>query len=81
MFIARPITVFLTLSFSKFNFREKNNDIMGRLRGAAPVVLATFPLLSGIQNAHMIFNIVFFVVLTSIILQGSILPFWQKYLS
>lgn len=80
MFIARPIAVFLTLSFSKFNFREKTMISWVGLRGAAPVVLATFPLLSGIQNAHMIFNIVFFVVLTSIILQGSTLSFLAKIL-
>jgi len=80
MFIARPIAVFLTLSFSKFDVREKTMISWVGLRGAAPVVLATFPLLSGIQNAHMIFNIVFFVVLTSIILQGSTLAFLAKIL-
>jgi cell volume regulation protein A len=75
MFIARPVAVFLTLAFSGLNLKEKTMISWVGLRGAAPIVLATFPLLSNISSAHEIFDIVFFVVLTSVIIQGpSIAP-------
>src|SRR5690606_7587629 len=73
MFIGRPISVFLLLALSKFDFREKLMISWVGLRGAAPIVLATFPLLAGIAEADLIFNIVFFVVLVSVLLQGSTL--------
>lgn len=80
MFIARPIAVFLTLHFSKINIREKLMISWVGLRGAAPIVLATFPLLAGVPEAHRIFNIVFFVVIISVIFQGTSIPFVAKLL-
>lgn len=51
------------------------------LRGAVPVILATFPLLAGITQSQVIFNIVFFVVLASVIVQGTSIPFVAKLLN
>jgi cell volume regulation protein A len=73
IFIARPVSVFVTLMFSQFDFRDKLMISWVGLRGATPIVLATFPLLAGIPQSDTIFNIVFFVVLVSVLLQGSTL--------
>jgi cell volume regulation protein A len=50
------------------------------LRGAAPIILATFPLLAGVPEAHVFFNLVFFIVLTSVVLQGTSIPFVARWL-
>ena len=74
MFIARPVSVFLSLSFSNVTWREKLIISWVGLRGAVPIVLATFPLLAGLPDAEFIFNVVFFIVLTSVLLQGWSIP-------
>ena len=73
MFAARPAAVFLLLSGSGFNLRERTLVAWTGLRGAAPIVLATFPLLAGYGQADRIFHLVFFVVLASVLLQGTTL--------
>jgi cell volume regulation protein A len=74
MLVARPAAVFLSLLFARLSFRRKILVSWVGLRGAVPIILATFPLLAGIPQAEMIFNIVFFIVLTSALLQGSTIP-------
>ncbi|MGH7829029.1 MAG: potassium/proton antiporter, partial [Candidatus Binatia bacterium] len=68
IFIGRPLSVWLTLAFSKLRWREKTLVSWVGLRGAVPIILATFPLLAGVPQAETIFNVVFFTVLTSVLL-------------
>ncbi len=79
MFIARPTAVFLCLIKSKFTIRERLFISWVGLRGAAPIVLATFPLAAGLQgkteseNPVLLFNLVFCMVIVSVIIQGRTL--------
>lgn len=79
-FIARPIAVFLTTFPFKRSFKEKLMISWVGLRGAAPIVLATFPLTENVPHAMEIFNIVFFVVIISVLLQGTTIPYFAKLL-
>jgi len=78
--LARPASVFLCLIPFKYSFSEKMMISWVGLRGAVPVILATFPLLAGIPQAHMIFNIVFFVTSISVLVQGTTIPFVSRLL-
>jgi len=80
MLIARPASVMLGLTFSSLTLHEKGLVSWVGLRGAVPIVLATFPLVAGIDKAEMIFNLVFFIVLTSALLQGSSIPMVARWL-
>jgi potassium/hydrogen antiporter len=70
IFIARPVSVFISLAFVKINWREKLLVSWIGLRGAVPIILASFPLIAGVENSLMIFNVVFFIVITSVLIQG-----------
>jgi len=73
LFVARPMAVWLCLTGSGFSPRERVLVSWVGLRGAAPIMLATFPLAAGIAYAPELFNKVFFMVLASIIVQGGTL--------
>lgn len=80
IFVARPFGVFVSLQFSDSTFREKSFISWVGLRGAVPIILATFPLLAGIPESETLFNIVFFIVITSVLLQGATIPFASRKL-
>jgi len=71
IFFARPIGVFLILMFTKTNIKEQILISWVGLRGAVPIILSIFPAVYGVPGSEFIFNIVFFVVITSTLLQGS----------
>lgn len=73
MFVARPLGVWASLSFFSFTKRKKAFVSWVGLRGAVPIVFATFPLIAGVEKSNLIFNIVFFIVLTSVALQATTL--------
>jgi cell volume regulation protein A len=78
--VARPISVFISLIFFKMKLRRRFYVSWVGLRGAVPIVFATYPLLAGIEKAEMMFNIVFFISVTSVIIQGTTLNIIAKWL-
>ncbi|MDN3667003.1 potassium/proton antiporter [Algibacter miyuki] len=79
--VARPVGVFISLMFFKMKLRRRFYISWVGLRGAVPIVFSTYPLLAGIDKAHMIFNIVFFISVTSILIQGTTLSIVAKWLN
>lgn len=80
IFIARPLGVFLSLSFFKIDIRSKLFLSWVGLRGAVPIVFATYPLIAGLPKAGFIFNLVFFISVTSVLIQGTTLSFVARIL-
>lgn len=78
--VARPVGVFLSLAFFPGQKRGKLFISWVGLRGAVPIVFATYPLIAGAEKANMIFNIVFFISLTSVLIQGTTLPMVARWL-
>ncbi|MDR3215557.1 MAG: potassium/proton antiporter [Bacilli bacterium] len=78
--IARPITVFICLMFSKYSIKEKIFISWVGFRGAASIVFAAAALTYSIESVRWIFNIVFIVSLLSVVIQGSLFMFIAKKL-
>lgn len=71
MFVARPLTVFLCLAPFKLPARAKRFLSWVGLRGAVPIIFATYPVIAGIEDANFLFNVVFVITLLSLSLQGT----------
>lgn len=81
IFIGRPLSIFLCLApFKRINIRSKFFVSWVGLRGAAPIIFATYPVVEGIEGASIIFNIVFFITLVSLIVQGTTITKVAKWL-
>jgi len=80
MVVARPVSVFLCLLPFKISTRKKAMIAWVGLRGSVPIILATFPFMAGIAQADTIFNIVFFIVIASVLIQGTSIPIISKML-
>jgi cell volume regulation protein A len=80
IFVARPASVHVALAFSPMSFREQTLVAWAGLRGAVPIILATFPLVAGLDKADTIFHMVFFIALTSVVMQGTAIPLLTRML-
>src|SRR5690606_21702434 len=82
IFISRPLTVFLCLlPFRKMQFKDKTYISWVGLRGAVPIIFAIYPLVENVPHARLIFNIVFFCTLVSLVVQGTSLPLIARWLN
>jgi potassium/hydrogen antiporter len=80
IFVARPVAVMLCLIPFRFSFRELIFLSWVGLKGAVPVTLATFPLLFQVHGAAEMFDIAFFVVVVSVVVQGWSMPLLARWL-
>lgn len=80
MFVARPLAVLLTMLGSGFSPREQLFVGWTGLKGAVPIILGTYPLLTGHDQGHFLFNLIFFLVLISVLVQGKTLPLMARLL-
>lgn len=73
--VSRPLSVFISmLPFRKFSFTGRLFTAFVGLRGAVPIIFATYPLIMGLDQSRMMFNIVFFITILSLAMQGTLIP-------
>ncbi|MCK9291168.1 MAG: potassium/proton antiporter [Bacteroidales bacterium] len=81
IFVSRPMTVMACLApFRRMSFKAKNYVSWVGLRGAVPIIFATYPWISEIEQAKIIFNIVFFITIISLLVQGTTVGDMAKWL-
>ena len=79
--ISRPVSVFLCLApFRRIKFRSKLYVSWVGLRGAVPIIFATYPLIAGVEHASFIFHVVFFITILSLLIQGTTVPVMARWL-
>lgn len=80
IFFSRPAAVFICLYKSNFTLREKFFMSWAGLKGAVPIILATYPLIIGFPDSQFLFNLIFFLVILSVLLQGKTLAYLGSHL-
>lgn len=80
IFVARPVAVLVCLWGSGFATRSKIFISWVGLRGAVPIILSIYALEAGVEKGRLIFNLVFFISLTSVLIKGTTIPFLAKAL-
>ncbi|MDY5858318.1 MAG: potassium/proton antiporter [Porphyromonas sp.] len=79
--VARPLATFISLSiFPSISLRGKTFLSWVGLRGAVPIIFATYPQMANVEGADTLFSIVFFITLVSLLVQGSTLPLVARWL-
>lgn len=79
--LARPVSVFLCLlPYKNFTNKAKLYISWVGLRGAVPIIFATYPVIAGIEHAGIFFNIVFFITILSLLIQGTSVTIVAKWL-
>lgn len=81
MFFARPLAVFICLVRSEYTRSDKLFISWAGLKGAVPIILATYPLMSDIPHAEYLFNVIFFLVIISVFFQGRTLAPLARFLN
>jgi cell volume regulation protein A len=79
--LGRPVSVFLGTAFTGFPTKAKLMVSWVGLRGAVPIILATFPLVAGLEQAELFFSVVFFIVVTSVLVQAPTIPLVARLLN
>ena len=80
--IGRPLSVFLCLlPFRKITMKSRIFVSWVGLRGAVPIIFATYPVVAGVEGSNLIFNIVFFITIVSLVVQGTTISFVARILN